>query len=140
MTDANFRSAGQTLMIEDSANQKIQSEQIMYDPWCSDQESSPSAQLKFSMSSEGVLANYKAFSEFAHFLWETTKPATVLTDEKSVRHSSRRKNFHQRCGTHLCVLKVNFKKAHTSGSVKRAADLLNRVELKVTEKIRLRFR
>ena len=38
------------------------------------------------------------------------------------------------------VLQFNFKKAHIAGSVNTAADFLSRLELKVTEKIRLKIR
>ena len=38
------------------------------------------------------------------------------------------------------MLQFNFKIAHIAGSVNTAADFLSRLELKVTEKIRLRIR
>ena len=38
------------------------------------------------------------------------------------------------------MLQFNFKKAHLAGSVNTAADFLSRLELKVTEKIRLKIR
>ena len=38
------------------------------------------------------------------------------------------------------ILQFNFKIAHIAGSVKTAADFLSRLELKVTEKIRLKIR
>ena len=38
------------------------------------------------------------------------------------------------------VLQCNFKMAHIAGSVNTLADFLSRVELKVTEKIHLKFR
>ena len=38
------------------------------------------------------------------------------------------------------MLQFNFKIAHIAGSVKTAADFLFRLELKITEKIRLRIR
>ena len=38
------------------------------------------------------------------------------------------------------VLQFNFKIAHIAGSVNTAADFLSRLELKVTEKIRLKIR
>ena len=38
------------------------------------------------------------------------------------------------------MLQFNFKKAHIAGSVNTAADFLSRLELKLTEKIRLKIR
>ena len=38
------------------------------------------------------------------------------------------------------MLQFNFKKEHIAGSVNTAADFLSRLELKVTEKIRLKIR
>ena len=37
-----------------------------------------------SIYSKESLALYIAILEFAHFLWETSKPTIVLTDNKSV--------------------------------------------------------
>ena len=63
-----------------------------------------------------------AFLEFAQILWEATKPAIVLTDNKSVTR------FFQAKATppaiwNACdyVLKFNFKRAHIAGSVNTAA-------------------
>ena len=82
-----------------------------------------------------------ALHEFAHFVREATKPTIVLTDNKSVTR------FFQTKATppalwNSCdyVLQFNFKKAHIAGSFKTAADFLSRLELKVTEKIRLKIR
>ena len=82
-----------------------------------------------------------AFLEFAHILWEATKPTIVLTDYKSVTR------FFQTTAIppalwNACeyVLQFKFKLAHIAGSVNTAADFLSRLELKVTEKIRLKIR
>ena len=44
------------------------------------------------------------------------------------------------CNACYYVLQFNFKKAHIAGSTNTAADFLSRLELKVTEKIRLKIR
>ena len=82
-----------------------------------------------------------AFLEFAHILWEATKPTIVLTDNKTVTRFFQTKaippSLWNACDY---VLQFNFKIAHILGSVNTAADFLSRLELKVTEKIRLRIR
>ena len=81
------------------------------------------------------------FLEFAHILWETTKPTFVLTDNKSVTLFFQTKaippSLWNACDY---VLQFYFKIAHIAGSVNTAADLLSRLELKITERIRLKIR
>ena len=82
-----------------------------------------------------------AFLEFAYILWETTKPTIVLTDSKSVTRFFQTKaippSLWNACDY---VLQFNFKIAHIAGSVNTAADFVSRLELKVTERIRLEIR
>ena len=82
-----------------------------------------------------------AFLEFAHLLWEATKPTIVLTDNKLVTRFFQTKSIPPALWN-ACdhVLQLNLKIAHIAGSVNTAADLLSRLELKVTEKIRLKIR
>ena len=81
-----------------------------------------------------------AFLEFAHILWEPTKPTIVLTDNKSVTRFFQTKaippSLWNACDY---VLQFNFKIAHIVGSVNTAADFLSQLELKVTERIRLKI-
>ena len=82
-----------------------------------------------------------AFLEFAHFLREATKPTFVLTDNKSVTCFFQTKAFPPALGNGCdYVLQFNFKIAHIAGSVNTAAYFLFKLELKVTEKIRLKIR
>ena len=82
-----------------------------------------------------------AFLEFAHILWEATKPTIVLTDNKSVTRFFQTKAIPPApWNASDYVLQFNFKIAHTAGSVNTAADFLSRLELKVTEKKRLSIR
>ena len=94
-----------------------------------------------SIYSKEFLAIYIAFLEFAHILWETSKPTIVLTDNKSVTRFFQTKaippSLWNACDY---VLQFNFKIAHIAGSVNTAADFLSRLELKVTEKIHLKIR
>ena len=141
MTDASFRSAGYALMIEDNPDQKIQSKRKTYDPVAFGSKNFSPEQLKMSIYSKEFLAIYMAFLEFAHILWEATKPTIVLTDNKSVTRFFQTKAIPPALWN-ACdyVLQFNFKIAHIAGSVNTAADFLSRLEPKVTEKIRLRIR
>ena len=141
MTDASFRSAGYALMIEDNPDQKIQSKRKTYAPVASGSKVFSPAQLKMSIHSKEFLAIYMAFLEFAHILWETSKPTIVLTDNKSVTRFFQTKaippSLWNACDY---VLQFNFKIAHIAGSVNTAADFLSRLEVKITEKIHLKIR
>ena len=84
MTDASFRSAGYALVIADNPVQKIQSKRKTYAPVAFSWKIFSPVQLKMSIYSKEILAIYMAFLEFAHILWEATKPTIVSTDNKSV--------------------------------------------------------
>ena len=94
-----------------------------------------------SIYSKEFLAIYMAFVEFAHILWETTKPTIFLTDNKSVTRFFQTKaippSLWNACDY---VMQFNLNIAHIAGSVNTAADLLSRIELKVTERIGLKIR
>ena len=141
MTDASFRSPGYALMIEDNPDQKIQSKRKTYAPVAFGSKYFSPGQLKKSIYLKQFLATYMAFLEFAHILWEATKPTIVLTDNKSVTRLFQTKAIPPAL-RNACdyVLQSNFKIAHIAGSVNTAADFLSRLELRVTEKIRLKIR
>ena len=82
-----------------------------------------------------------AFLELAQILWEATKPTIVLKDSKSVTRFFQTKAIAPALWN-ACdyILQFNNKIAHIAGSVNTAADYLSRLELKVTEKIRLKIR
>ena len=140
-TDASFGSAGYALMIEDNPDQKIQSKRKAYPTVAFGSKIFSPAQLKMSIHSKEFLAIYMAFLEFAHILWEATKPTNVLTDNKSVTRFFQTKTIPPALWN-ACdyVLQFNFKIAHIAGSLNTAADFFSRLELKVTEKIRLKIR
>ena len=139
--DASFRSAGCALVIEDNPDQKIQSKRKTYAPVAFGSKVFSPAQLKTSIYSKEFLAISLAFLEFAHIWWEATKPTTVLKDNKSVTRFFETKAIPpalwNRCDY---VLQFNCKIAHIAVSVNTAADFLSKLELKVTEKIRLKIR
>ena len=141
MTDASFRSAGYALMIEDNPDQKIQSKRKTTAPVAFGSKIFSPAQLKISIYSKEFLAIYMAFLEFADILSEATKPTIVLTNNKSVTRFFQTKAIPPALWNACdCVLHFNFKIAHIAGSVNASADFLSRLELKVTEKIRLKVR
>ena len=143
MTDDSFRSAGYALMIEDNHDQKIQSKRKTYTPVAFSSKIFSPPQLAMSIYSKENLAIYMTVLEFAHILWEATKPTIVLTDNKSVTRFFQTKAIPlppalwNACGY---VLHFNFKIAHKAGLVNTAADFLSRPELKVREKVRLKIR
>ena len=141
MMDASFRSAGYALMIEDFPDQKIQSKRKTYAPVAFGSKMFSPAQLKMSVYTKELLAIHTSFVEFAHILWETTKPTIVLTDNKSVTRFFETKaippSLWNACDY---VLQLKFKIPNIAGSVKTAADFIFRLELKVTEKIRFKIR
>ena len=82
-----------------------------------------------------------AFPEFAHILWEASKPTIVLLDNKTVTRFFQTKAIPPSLWNACCyVLQFKFKIAHIVGSVNAAADFLSRLELKVTVKIHLKIR
>ena len=116
MTDASFRSAGYSLMVEDKPDQKIQSKRKTYAPVAFGSKISSPAQPKMSLYLKDFLAIYMAFLEFAHILWEATKPTIVLTDNKSVTRFFQTKAIPPALWN-ACdyVLQFNFKIAHIAG-------------------------
>ena len=140
MTDASFRSAGYALIIEYNP-QEIQSERKTYASVEFGSKKFSPAQLKMSIYSNKHLVICMAFLEFAHVLWEATKPTIVLTDDRSVTRFIQTKAIPPALWN-ACdyVLQINFKTAHIAGSVNTGADFFSRLELKVTEKIRLKIR
>ena len=141
MTDASFRSAGYALMIEDNPDQELQSKRKTYAHVSFGSKIFSQVQLKMSKYSKENLAIYMAFLVLTHNLWEATKPTIVLTDNKSVTRFFQTKAISPALWN-ACyyVLQFNFKIANIAGSVNTAADFLSRLELKVTEKIRLKIR
>ena len=105
-------------MIEDNPDQKIQSEPKTYVPVAFGSKIFSPAQPKMSIYSKELLAIYLAFLEFAHILWEATKPTIVLTDIKSVTRFLQTKAIPPAlCNACDYVLKFNFKIAHNAGLV-----------------------
>ena len=126
LTDASFRNSGYALTIADNPDQKIQSKRKTYALVVFGSKIFSPAQVKMSIYSKEFLAIYMAFLEFAHILWEATKPTIVLTDNKSVTQFFQTKAIPP-SSWNACnyVLQFNFKIAHIAGSVNTAADLVS---------------
>ena len=126
MTAASFRSADYALMTEDNPHPKIQSKRKTYAPVASGSKIFLPAQLKMLIYSKEFLAIYMPFLEFAHILWEATKPTVVLTDNKSVTRFFQTKAIPSSLWN-ACdyVLQFNFKKAYIAGSVNTTVDFLS---------------
>ena len=141
MTDASFRRAGNVVMIEDNPDQKIQSKRKTYARVAFGSNVFYTAQLNMSIYSKKILAIYLAFLEFAHILWEASKPTIVLVDKKSVTRLFQTKaippSLWNACNY---LLQFNFEIAHIAGSVNTAADFFSRLKLKATAKIHLKLR
>ena len=79
--------------------------------------------------------------KFAHILWGATKPTIVLTDNKSVtRFFQTKTNPPSLWNACDYVLQFNFKRAHIASWLNTAADFLSLLELKITERIRLKIK
>ena len=76
MTDESFRSAGYALLIEDNPDQKTNQKGKRTHPSSLDQKSYPRTAQDVSFLKK-ILAIYMASIEFAHILWETSKPTIV---------------------------------------------------------------
>ena len=131
MTDASFRSVGYALMIEDNPDQRILSKRKTYAPVAFSSKIFSPSQVKKSIYSKDIFGIYMAFVEFAHILWEATKPTIVLTDNKSVTRFFQTKAIRPALWN-ACdyVLQFHFKIAQIAGSVNTAADFLSGIELK----------
>ena len=115
MTDANFRKTGYALMIADNPDQKLQSERETFAPCDFELYSSPLCKSR-SQFFYMFLANYKAFFRNVHVLWETRKPTTVLTDDKSLTQFVQSEAIPPAlCSACDYVLQVKFKIAEIAG-------------------------
>ena len=132
---------GYALKVQDNPDQNIQSKRKTFAPAAFGSKYFSPAPLKMSIYSKEFPTINMAILEFAHILWEASKPTFVLTDNTSVTRFFPTKAFPPSLWN-ACdfVLQFNFEIAHIAGSVNTAADILSRLELKVTEKIHIKIR
>ena len=141
MTDASFRASGYALMIEKNDDKQILFKKKTFAPVAFGSRVFSPAQLKMSIYCKEFLAINHAFLEYSHFLWETTIPTLVLTDNRLVTR------FFQTKTTPLAlwnacdyVLHFNFRIKHVAGSQSTAADFLSSFDLTPKEKVQLKLR
>ena len=140
MTDAIFRSADNALMIEDNPHKKIRSKRKTFATVAFWSKIFTPKKIKMSIHSKQIMAIYMVLLEFAHILWEASKPMIVLTDNKFVTRFFQTKAIPPYlCNPYDYLLQFNFKIAHVAGSDNTAADFLYRLELKVTEQTDLKI-
>ena len=146
LCDASYHGAGFLLMVEDDTK-VLPSGKKSYTPVPFGSHLFNTAQLKFSIYYKEFLALYFALDTFAHYLWESTKPVIILTDNKSLTRFFQSKTVPPSLWNCLDrVLSFNLTIAHIIGRANYAADFLSRIEtdksshseLKLTDKIPVR--
>ena len=140
-TDASFRSADYALMIEDNPDQMIHSKRKTYAPLAIETKNLLPRTVKNAHFFAGLPGDLHGISRvYAHFV------GSIKTDERlngqQISHpflpnKSYSTIFVER--KRLCTA-FNFKLEHISGSVNTAANFSSRLELIISEKIRLKFR
>ena len=99
-----------------------------------------SVQLKKSLNLKHFLASFRNFFQFAHILWQTTRPAIVLPVFKTVSHFYRMIAIPTSLwNAYDYVLQFNFSLALLAGPINTATDFLSRLVFNVTQKIRSRI-
>ena len=123
MTDASFQAASYAVLTEDDANQKYTSTRKIYALIAYGSKTYSPSQIKMSIYAKEFLAIYKAFKEFGHIVWCSTKPVIIMTDRKSVTRFFQTKMIPPRL-RNACdfVLQFNFTNAHIPGKMNTAAD------------------
>ena len=138
MTDANFKSAGYALMIEEDPDERLTSVRETYTPVEFGSKTFSPAQIKMSVYSKEFLAIYFAFTEYVHIPWKTTKPTIVLTDNKSVTKFFQT-NMIPPALWNACdfLLQFRFIIAHVPGQMNTAADFVSRLDVNPKDKVTL---
>ena len=96
--------------------------------------------LKQSIYARDFLAVPFAFDSFAHLLWESTKPTSVLTDNRCLTGFSRTKTIPSSLWSFVDhVLNFNFISRHIPGEANPAADFLTRIHINPDTKLKLKL-
>ena len=141
MMDACFRSAGYALVIEGNTDQKIQSKRKKYTLVAFGPEIIFPPATQNAHILERIFGNLHGISSVCTHSVGRNK-ANKCSDRLQICHTflPNERNPPALRNASDYVLQINFKIAHITGSVNTAADFLSRLELKVTEKIRLKIR
>ena len=141
MTVASFRSAGCGIMIEDNPDQKIQSKRYTDAPlgvWLENFLPRATQNVYILKTTFGNLhGNSRVCTQFVG-----SKRADNCPHRQQVRYTFFQTKAIPPALWNPCdyVLQFTFRIAHIAGSVNTAADFVSRLELNVTEKIRLKIR
>ena len=82
LCDASYYGAGFVLMAEDYVTGKQSKEKKVYAPVSFGSQLFTTAQLKFSTYYKEFLALYFALDQFSHYIWASSHPVIVLTDNR----------------------------------------------------------
>ena len=142
LCDASYHGPGFVLMVEDFVKTENKREKKTYALVSFGLRLFNTAQLKFSIYYKEFLALYFALDHFSHFIWGSSKPVIILTDNRSLTQFFQASvwNFLDR------VMAFNIIIAHIPGKENYAADFLSRMQtnpsaslsLKLTDKIPIR--
>ena len=147
LCDASYYETGLVLMLEDYVEEPNAKSKKTFAPVAFGSDLFNTAQLKFSIYYKKFLALYYALDHFAHYLWCSSHPIMVLSDNKSLTQFFQSKtipptlwNFIDR------VLSFNLVIAHKPGSANHADKFLSwmqtnrsaKMSLKLTDKISIK--
>ena len=147
LCDASYYASGFVLMIEDYVEDESNKVKKKYAPVCFGSQLFTTAQLKFSVYYKEFLALYYALDNFAHYLWCSSHPVLVMTDNKSLTQFFQSKTIPPSLWNFLDrVLSFNLVIAHIPGKANYAADFVSRIQtdrsacisLKLSDKIPLK--
>ena len=97
------------------------------------------AQLKFLIYYKEFLRLYYALDEFLHYIWSSTQPVIVLTDNISLTHFFQSKTIPPSIWNFLDrVLSFNIVIAHIPGRANYAAGFLSRVQTEKSASLTLK--
>ena len=108
--------SGYAITIEDDPNQNLQSKRKTYAPIAFGSKTFNPTQTKLSIYAKKFFSIYFPFVEFGHFMWGSTFPVIVFTDNRSVTQFFQAKMiFPVLWNACDYVLQCNFVSAHVAG-------------------------
>ena len=147
LCDASYHGTGFVLMVEDYVKTDNKGEMKTYAPVSFGSRLFNTAQLKFSIYYKEFLALYFVLDLFSHFIWGSSKPVIILTDNRSLTQFFQAKTIPPSVWNFLDrVMAFNIIIAHIPGKANYAADFLSRMQtdpsaslsLKLMDKIPVR--
>ena len=147
LCDASYYGAGFVLLIEYYVTGKQSKEKKVYAPVSFGSQLFTTAQLKFPTYYKELLALYFALDQFCHYIWASSHPFFVQTDNRSLTHFFQSKTIPPTLWYFLDrVFSFNIVIALIPGKANYAADFLSRIQtdkaaslpLKITDKVPVR--